>query len=86
MKALLSAATFGLLPSPLPHAIDLGRQQFADPGGSQPRPEAATTEGKAYEDEGRGRQSVQGPRRPRCATADAAKAIKGDMAVRDFPR
>jgi hypothetical protein len=73
MKALLSTATFGLLPSPLPHAIDLDRQQFADLGGSQPRPETETTVGEPYEDEGRRRQSVQGPRRPRCATADAAK-------------
>jgi hypothetical protein len=73
MKALLSAATFGLLPTPLPHAIDLDRQQVADLGGSQPRPKAATMEGEPYEDQGPMRhRSAQGPRRPRCATADAA--------------
>jgi hypothetical protein len=75
MKALLSAATFGLLPSPLPYAVGLDRQLMADLGGSQPRPEGETTEAEPYEDEGPMRhQSVQGPRRPRRATADAAKA------------
>ena len=51
MKALLSAATFGLLPSPLPHAVDLDRQLMADFGGSRPRPEGEATEGEPYEDE-----------------------------------
>jgi hypothetical protein len=52
MKALLSAATFGLLPSPLPHAVDLDRRLMADLGGSQPRPEGETSEGEPCEDEG----------------------------------
>jgi hypothetical protein len=74
MKPLFSTATFGLLPSPLPHANDLERQQFADLRGSQLRPERETTEGEPYEDEARRRQSVQDPPRPGCATAEAAKA------------
>ena len=54
MKSLLSAATFGLLPFPLPHAIDLDRRQIVDLGGSQPHPEAETTTPKGdYEEEGR---------------------------------
>jgi hypothetical protein len=69
MKALLSAATFGLLPTPLPHAVDLNRQLMMDLG-SQPRPASETAEGEPYEDEGPMRQS---PRQPRCATAAAAK-------------
>jgi hypothetical protein len=70
MKALLSAATFGLLPTPLPHAVDLDRQLMGDLG-SQPRPASETTEGEPYEDEEPMRQS---PRQPRRATTDAAKA------------
>jgi hypothetical protein len=59
MKSLLSAATFGLLPFPLPHAIDLDRRQNADRGGSQSHPEAATTTPKRdYEDKGRMRHQA----------------------------
>jgi hypothetical protein len=68
MKDLLSAATFGLLPTPLPHAVGLDRQLKADLAGSRPRPEGETTEGEPCEDEGPMR------RRPHRATADAAKA------------
>jgi hypothetical protein len=76
MKTLLSAATFGLLPSPLPHVADLDRQLMANLRGSQPRLEGETTEGEPYEDEGPMRlQSAQGGRADRVvATADAAKA------------
>jgi hypothetical protein len=36
MKALLSAGTFGLLPLPLPQAVDPDRRQIAGTGGLQP--------------------------------------------------
>jgi hypothetical protein len=64
MKSLLSTATYGLLPFPLPHAIDLDRRQNADLGGSHSHPEAATTTPKGdCEDEGRMRHqaAVSGP-------------------------
>jgi hypothetical protein len=67
MRSLLSAATFGLLAFPLPHAIDLDRRQIADLGGSQPDPAATTaTKGEPYDDKGRVRRRAPsgGPHRP----------------------
>jgi len=76
MRSLLSAATFGLLAFPLPHAIDLDRRQIADLGGSQPDPAAATaTKGAPYDDEGRvcHRAPSRDPHRPRAEAAGASK-------------
>jgi hypothetical protein len=60
MKSLLSAATFGLLPFPLPHTADLDRRrQFANLGDSQPHPDAETTPPNGnYEDKRRMRHQA----------------------------
>lgn len=73
MKALLSAATFGLLPSPLPSAIDPDGRQTAGLAGRQSRPGTKTTESEPDEEEGRMRCRSEKPRRPRFVAAGAGE-------------